>query len=100
MERKDFLLENNVLVIRGNDLVIATSDQQHIQDILNAFAGWYREFPLIGAGASSYINAPANKIAEFEAIAKVQLRGDGYTETKIIVNQLTADAQDIQIYNG
>ena len=97
--RFDFLQVGNALVIKNNDLVIAESDQQHIQDIINSHYGWYREFPLLGASASDYINAPANRLAAFEGDIKTALKSDGYINKKIIVKEFTNDNQDIIIYD-
>ena len=97
MARKDFQLESNILVIKNNDLVIGDSDQQHISDLINSHVGWYREFPLVGASASDYINAPQSDIPKFESAIKEALKSDGYQQ-KIRVNEFTTEGQDIVIY--
>jgi hypothetical protein len=97
MDRKDFKLESNILTIKNNDLVIGQSDQQHISDLINSHLGWYREFPLVGASASDYINSPASDIPKFESAIKESLKSDGYQQ-KIRVNEFTSESQDIVIY--
>mgnify|MGYP001610158346 CR=1 FL=1 len=99
MARYDFLQLKNAIVISDNDIVIAESDQQHIQDLINAHYGWIREFPLTGAKASDYINAPANNLAKFEGDIKTALKSDGYLNKKVIVNEFTTQSQDINIYD-
>jgi len=99
MPRYDFMQENNAIVIRDNDIVKGESDKQHIQDLISAHYGWYREFPLMGASASDYINAAANQLAKFEGDIKTALKSDGYINKKVIVNEFTTQLQDIDIYD-
>lgn len=97
MARIDFIQEQNVLVIKNGDLVVGESDQQHISDVINSHLGWYREYPLLGASASDYINAPANDLPKFESAIKEALKSDGY-QKKIRVNEFNTESQDIVIY--
>ena len=97
MARQDFKLDSNVLVIKNNDLVIGESDQQHITDLINSHYGWFREFPLLGAGASDYQNAPSTDLPKFESAIKEALKTDGY-QKKVKINEFTSESQDIVIY--
>lgn len=97
MARVDFKLDNGILDISNGDLHLSGSDQQHISDLINSHMGWYREFPLIGASASDYINAPSSDIPKLESAIKEALKSDGY-QKRIKVNEFTSEGQDIVIY--
>jgi len=74
----DIKLLNNEPVISSGDFVIAQSDEQHIADTLNAFPGWWKEYPDDGVGVRAYLGGPVNT----QLLAKniqLQLSSDGYT---------------------
>lgn len=75
--RYDIALNNNDLVFRNGDLVIAESDTQHVVDTLNAFPGWWKEFPLDGVGLMSYTKSPA-EVQQLNRKILVELESDGY----------------------
>lgn len=77
--RQDILLVNNSLAITDDgDFIMGDSDEQHIQDTVNAFPGWWKENPSDGVGALQYLNAAGNTQALSRAI-KIQLQSDGYS---------------------
>lgn len=61
------------------DFVIAPSDQQHQEDILQSVPGWYKEFPLVGWNPYSKINARTNKQFNMQS-ATIMLISDGYVK--------------------
>lgn len=75
----DITQEDNDLVIdaTAKDFLIKESDEQHIEDIIIANVGAYKEFSLVGVGIEQYINASLNP-QELERILKIQLKADGY----------------------
>src|SRR3989304_1295927 len=75
----DIQQEENELFIDPvtKDFLIVESDEQHIEDIIIANVGAYKEFPLVGVGIEQYINASLNP-QELERILKIQLKADGY----------------------
>jgi hypothetical protein len=75
--RQDIALLNNDLVIVDGDLAIAYSDQQHIQDTINAFPGWWKEFPSDGVGVLQYLRG-AGLQQQLSRSIRLQLRSDGY----------------------
>lgn len=75
--RFDIQLENNDLVIKNGDFVFAPSDEQHIQDTINAFPSWWKENPQDGVGIRSWIGSPANA-QEANRKIRIQLESDGY----------------------
>lgn len=57
----DFVLTSSEKVKRTKDqreTIVNLCDQQHIEDVLWAFKGNYRETPLIGVGLPLYLNGP------------------------------------------
>lgn len=75
--RQDIQLLDNDLVIQNGDFVVDASDEQHIQDTINAFPGWWKQNPLDGVGIGSWRYSPANVQAMTKAI-KLNLQADGY----------------------
>lgn len=75
----DFVQVENDLYINPatGDFRIGASDNQHIQDILEAFPGWYKEFPAVGAGIPILLKGKLNPQI-VEATIKQQLEADGY----------------------
>lgn len=86
MQSKDLKLENNDIYIDPvkGDFLITESDTQHVQDIINSFVGWWKEFPTIGVGIKKYLGASGGVQVVKRAI-KIQLKSDGYRTDKIIV---------------
>jgi hypothetical protein len=75
---QDIALLNDDLVIVDGDLAISYSDQQHIQDTINAFPGWWKENPSDGVGLLAYLGASGVEQQLSRAI-KIGLRADGYS---------------------
>lgn len=71
------LNDSGDLDILNNDWVLAGSDKQHIQDTINAHAGWWKESFIDGVGISSYLNSSGNQ-QELTREIKIQLQSDGY----------------------
>ena len=86
MKSKDIKLENNDFFIDPvkGDFLITNSDPQHVQDIINSFANWWKEFPTIGVGIKKYLGASGGVQVVKRAI-KIQLKSDGYRTDKIII---------------
>jgi len=73
---KDILLDdNNELQFRNGDFLVEESDGQHIQDILIAAPGHYKQYPLLGANITNGLNG-SNTI-EFKRNIRLQLESDG-----------------------
>jgi len=79
--RYDIQIVNNDLFFNAQgDFVFAVSDEQHIEDTINAFPGWWKEDPEDGLGIAAYLGGPLNT----QLLAKniiLQLTADGYTVT-------------------
>lgn len=75
----DILLKDFDLSIIGGDLDVGYSDEQHMEHILLAHPGHYKQTPWIGIGIEDLLNAPTNAktIRVLERDIKLQLESDG-----------------------
>lgn len=73
----DIALFQNDLQIQDGDFVIGESDQQHVADTINAFPGWWKEFPADGVGVFAYLNSAGQEQTLARSI-KINLTSDGY----------------------
>lgn len=74
----DYLLHNDDdLLFANGDLVVGDSDAQHIRDTINAYPGWWKEFPADGVGVRSYLNSSGQQ-QQLAREIKIQLQSDGY----------------------
>jgi hypothetical protein len=81
---QDFALSGNDLVIIDGDFAIGESDVQHVADMLNAFPGWWKEFPQYGVGLMQYFNGDADP-QTIKKNAKIMLSADGYNVDNMTV---------------
>lgn len=83
------------LEIRDGDFVIDDSDGRHIEHILIAHKGEWRQAPLLGIGLSSYLGGPNDTITRnsLEQKTRLNLEFDGYKVKFIDMRTL----DDIQI---
>lgn len=84
--------EDGDLDISTGDITIVLSDEDHIQDILRAFTGWWRNFPFIGVGIIQYVESDGN-YQQLVQNAKTQLTADGYIIN--VFNPTVVDGQFI-----
>jgi len=95
MNNKDFALdENGDLLIINGDFVIEDSSNQNIEDILNSYKGYYKEFPFLGVGIFSYIRS-TGRVLEMKNLIKLQLESDGFRVNKI--NIIDLEKMEIEI---
>ena len=83
---KDLLhKEDNELKIVDGDFAVGYSDEQHVEDILLAYQGHYKQHPLIGVAIVDYLNGPMSGVErlKLERIVRLQLESDGATEIKV-----------------
>lgn len=82
------------LVIENGDLKFDESDSQHVEHIITADKGHFRQYPLIGVGIRRMSNGDFN-IQEVKQSIKLQLESDGYNVRNISVknNALDIDAE-------
>lgn len=93
--RKDILLdETGDLKFHNGDLDFGQSDQQHIEHILEAQKGEYKEFPLVGFGIINYLKQSNRIQSDFKRDLKIQLEYDGYQNSTI---DLSAGFENLKI---
>lgn len=85
MTRQDLKVVDNAIIISNNDVQWANSDEQHIQDTINSFAGWWKENPLDGVGIFSFLKSKGKENMVAKDI-KLQLSSDGYIVSNPQVN--------------
>ena len=75
---QDFKQEEDDLYIDPStgDFALMDSDIQHIDDIIHAAPGHWKEFPHVGCEIFKYLNGKNTQ--EIERIIKIQLQADGY----------------------
>jgi hypothetical protein len=77
MERYDLFFDKD-LVIENNDLSYQLSDQQHVEDTINAVPGWWKESFTDGVSIVSYLNSSGQEQVLARSI-KIQLESDLYS---------------------
>ena len=78
------------ILFKNGDIMLGKSDQQHIQNILRAAPGHYRQFPLIGANIREMLHGDFN--SELKKQIHLQLEMDGYA-----VNELNFENGDLRV---
>jgi len=99
MARTDIQLLDNDLIIQNNDLVIGESDDQHIEDTINAGPGWWKENYTDGVNIRQYLKS--KNFQEINRSITLNLADDGYAASPIISNnngQLTINPNAISSY--
>ena len=86
--RNDILTdENNDIIIVDGDFAIGQSDQQHVSNIIDAFKGEFKMFPLLGFGIVNFFKRDNKIESEFKRDLKIQLENDGYVDPLIDVSE-------------
>lgn len=81
---KDILLnEDNSPQIVNGDFVVGESDEQHVQHIIQAQKGDYKEFPSLGVDPIRYLKGGPRASADLQREITVQLEADGYSDLDI-----------------
>ncbi len=66
------------------DFEASASDTQHVKDIINSFAGWWKEYPTLGVGAKRYLGSTGGT-QRLKARVQIALKADGYKAQKVTV---------------
>jgi len=91
----DLIFSENELLIVDGDLFVGESDQQHIQHIMIADKGQFRQWPLIGVGIRRQLNGSINS-TDLKQEIRTQLKSDNFTVKRIDVTsdfEITIDAK-------
>ncbi len=95
MAVQDILLdENGELLFRNGDFIVGPSDKQSIQSILNAFPGWWKQFPTLGVGMTQYLNS-RDKKQQMQRSIKLNLESDAFVIDNIVINATELGGFDI-----
>ena len=78
MAVKDILLgDDGDLIIKNGDFLVGDSDVQHVNDIIEASPGYYKQFPILGVGIDSYMNS-SGKEQQLNNAIRINLESDSY----------------------
>ena len=99
MEAHDFLITegSNDIVITGGDISVGKSDQQHVEHIMRASIGHYRQWPLIGVNIKTYQNGPFNAVTLKQNIER-NLVSDNYSVRQVLISasgEISIDAERV-----
>jgi hypothetical protein len=88
MAYRDLTLVKNDLFIDPStgDFGIQDSDFQHIQDVINSYPGWWKNYPEIGVGGQAYIKS-SGQDQDLARNIKIQLQGDGFSVDNIVISR-------------
>ena len=85
MAVKDIAIGSNLeLVITNGDFSVAESDTTHIELILRAHLGSFKQFPLVGMGIDDDL-ASSGRQQIIKRNMGVQLNNDGYKVNEILL---------------
>lgn len=85
MSYQDILLDNKGdLRIENGDFVVGDSGKQDIQSIINAFPGWWKQYPTIGVGMANYLNS-VGKTQEIQRNIRLNLESDAFIVSTLVV---------------
>lgn len=73
--------ENGDILLKDGDYVIGESDMQHIEDILDAYPGEYRNAPLLGVYLQRALNGPMD--GSIRKDIRLNLESDNYQVKKV-----------------
>jgi|SRR6476620_3031086 len=94
--RTDFLIDEKAeLIFENGDFKFGPSDEQHIQDTINAIPGWWKEFPIDGVAVITFVGSPGGGQALSRKI-KIELENDGYKVNNPVI-QFSQDGK-LNIY--
>lgn len=83
---QDILIDaSSDIYFADGDFAFGNSDEQHINHIVIAQKGNYRQHPLVGVGIAEWISSPnsAQRIAALQQRIRLQLDYDGYKAKRI-----------------
>jgi hypothetical protein len=84
--RTDILFdETGDLAVDGGDFLLGPSSDQHVQDILHANPGEYKEWPMIGASIIQAMNGSLD--GELRNKCRQNLEADGYRLTQLELDE-------------
>lgn len=94
---KDVIITDD-LQIKAGDVLVSESDAQHVDHILRADKGHFRQHPLLGVGINNYRGASVGR-EELKRNISLQLRSDNINVRKIDIDReynITIDAKRLK----
>ena len=95
--------ETNDLFVdsKTGDFLITDSDTRHVNDIVEGFAGWWKEFPTVGVGIRLN-SGSSGSIQRVSRQITIQMAADGYRVTGIEVQNdgnifVTGNRNDVNL---
>ncbi|SDE76110.1 hypothetical protein [Riemerella columbipharyngis] len=86
-KRKDILVDDsNELEFINGDFAVGNSDIQHIDHIIIAQKGEYKQTPQMGLGVINYLKSNTDK-SKFQRDVRIQLNYDGYENPNIDLSE-------------
>jgi len=85
---RDIQTKSGDIEFLGGDLYVGYSDEQHINDIIIASKGHYKQHPLIGVGIADFLSSP-NALGNRRVLEReisLQLESDNATDVKVDYN--------------
>lgn len=74
----DYLLDSEGdLAFSNGDLAFGESDEQHVQDTINAEPGWWKQYPVDGVKIRKYLGGNIDEL-ELKRAVRIELKKDGY----------------------
>ena len=92
---KDIITDTDFdLIIVNGDISVLESDSQHIDHIITADKGHFRQFPLVGVGIVNFLSSSSSE-QEIRQLIKLQLEADGFAvrQIKISGSNIEIDAE-------
>lgn len=84
MERYDYAqTDDGDLLFQDGGLVVVESSQQHIEDIISAHKGDFREVPELGVDPNKFINSPLGKSNAILLSIRKELERDGFSVSQV-----------------
>ena len=84
----------------NGDFNFTESDTRHVDDLVQGYAGWWRESPFVGVGAIRY-SASSGSPQRLKRDAKIQLVADGYNVTTLKIEDqelfITGNRNDVNL---
>jgi len=77
-----FTNDDDLFIGADGDFDITESDTRHVDDIIDAWIGHWKEFPLVGVGIQRR-HAQSGGIQRISREIKIQLKSDGYNVKNI-----------------
>ena len=83
------------LDIRDGDIVIGESDVQHVEHILLAYPGSYKQWPILGGAIMEKVNSNFDENEKRELL--IHLKSDGYSNIDMDYDY---NDQNLKIYEA